>query len=160
MLNVLKGLDYDSLCAHLISQFQNARTTPSQKELYNTIAFAGYEQKQKTNKQAHVANSRRTLFPRTRTDAQTQNVGGQEVMQPKTAGSKVAPQLTRLPSGGKRSRPRGHPRQGSLSMQMLPRKPRDPLRLQMFQSNWTHLWVVVSKMVTSHIPPNMWMRMM
>ena len=35
-------------------------------------------------------NSRRTLFPRTRTGAQTQNVGGQEVMQLRTAGLKVA----------------------------------------------------------------------
>ena len=39
-------------------------------------------------------------------------------MQLRTAGSKVAPQLTRLPSGGKRSRPRGHPRRGSLPMQI------------------------------------------
>src|SRR5882724_11565045 len=42
-------------------------------------------------------NSRRTLFPRTRTGARTQNVGGQEVMQLRTAGLKVAPQLTWFP---------------------------------------------------------------
>jgi len=81
-------------------------------------------------------------------------------MQLRTAGYKVAPQLTRLPSGGKRSRPRGHPRRGSLPMQMLPRKPRDPLRLQMFQSNWTNLWEIISNMVTSHTTPYVWMRMM
>src|SRR5882724_9735090 len=43
MLNTLKGSDYNSILAHLIAQFQNARTTPSQKEVYDTIAFAGYE---------------------------------------------------------------------------------------------------------------------
>jgi len=55
MLNVLEGSDYDSLCAQLIAQFQNARTTPSQKEVYNTIAFVEYEHKQKTNEQARIA---------------------------------------------------------------------------------------------------------
>src|SRR5882724_3962333 len=45
MLNVLKGLDYDSLHTHLIAQFQNARTTPSQKEVYDTIDFVGYKNK-------------------------------------------------------------------------------------------------------------------
>ena len=54
MLNALEGSDYDSLHGHLITQFQNARTAPSQKEVYNTIAFAGYEHKWKTNEQAHV----------------------------------------------------------------------------------------------------------
>src|SRR5882724_6570029 len=55
MLNALKGSDYDSLHGHLITQFQNARTAPSEKEVYNTIAFVGYKHKQKTNEQAHVA---------------------------------------------------------------------------------------------------------
>src|SRR5882724_4147605 len=55
MLNALEGLDYDSLNAHLIAQFQNPRTAPSQKEVYNTIAFAGHEHKQKTNEQEHIA---------------------------------------------------------------------------------------------------------
>jgi len=31
MLNALEDSDYDPLCAHLIAQFQNARTAPSQK---------------------------------------------------------------------------------------------------------------------------------
>src|SRR5882724_1171620 len=107
-----------------------------------------------------LKNSRRTLFPRTRTGAQIQNVGGQEVMQLRTAGSKVVPQLTRLLSGGERSRPRGHSRLGSLPKQTSMRKPRDPMRLQMFQSNWTHLWAVISRMVTSCIHPYMQLRMM
>src|SRR5882724_6941668 len=55
MLNVLEGLDYNSLHPHLIAQFQNARTTPSRNKVYNTIAFVGYEHKQKTNEQAHIA---------------------------------------------------------------------------------------------------------
>src|SRR5882724_5633185 len=75
-------------------------------------------------------------------------------------GLKVVTQLTRLPSGGERSRPRGHPRWGSLPKQTLLRKPRDLLRLQMVQSNWTHLWAVISRMVMSCIPPYMQMRMM
>src|SRR5882724_7064919 len=61
MLNVLEGSDYNSFHAHLISQFHNARTTPSQKEVYDTIAFAGYEHKQKTNEQAHVAKFQKDL---------------------------------------------------------------------------------------------------
>jgi len=81
-------------------------------------------------------------------------------MQLRTAGLKLVPQLTRLPSGGERNRPRGHPRWGSLPKQTFPRKPRDLLRQQMIQSNWTHLWVVISRMVTSHIPPYMRVRTM
>jgi len=45
MLNALEGSDYNSLCTHLIAQFQNAKTAPSQKEVYDAIAFAGYEHK-------------------------------------------------------------------------------------------------------------------
>src|SRR5882724_13111214 len=55
MLNALEGSDYNSLHAHLIAQFQNARSAPSQKEVYDTIAFVGYKHKQKTNEQAHIA---------------------------------------------------------------------------------------------------------
>ena len=45
MLNALEGLDYDYLHTHLIAQFQNARTAPSHKEVYDTIAFVGYQHK-------------------------------------------------------------------------------------------------------------------
>jgi len=55
MLNAFEGSYYNSLHGHLITQFQYVKTAPSQKEVYNTIAFAGYEHKQKTNEQAHVA---------------------------------------------------------------------------------------------------------
>jgi len=39
MLNMLNGSDYDSLCGHLITQFQNARTTPGQKECMTASLF-------------------------------------------------------------------------------------------------------------------------
>jgi len=45
MLNVLEESDYDSIHGHLIAQFQNSRTTPSQKEVYDSISFAGYKHK-------------------------------------------------------------------------------------------------------------------
>src|SRR5882672_3450702 len=35
MLNALKGSDYNSLRCQLVSQFQNARTTPSQTEVHD-----------------------------------------------------------------------------------------------------------------------------
>src|SRR5882724_6431446 len=129
MLNALKGSDYDYLHTHLIAQFQNARTAPSQKSVYNTIAFAGYKHKQKTNEQAHITKFQKDPVFKNKDRCTNPNVGGQEVIQLRTAGSKVAPQLTRLPSGGERSRPRGHPRYGSLPKQTFPRKPRDPVRL-------------------------------
>src|SRR5882672_12313264 len=55
MLNVLKGSDYDSLHGHLIIQFQNARISPDQKEVYDSIAFAGYKHKRRAAEQSHVA---------------------------------------------------------------------------------------------------------
>jgi len=55
MLNALEGSDYDSLRGHLIAQFQNAKITPDQKEVYDSIAFAGYEHKRRATEQAHIA---------------------------------------------------------------------------------------------------------
>jgi len=67
ILNVLEGSDYYSLHTHLIAQFQNARTAPSQKEVYDTIAFVGYTNERPMSRHM-LLNSRWTLFPRTRTD--------------------------------------------------------------------------------------------
>src|SRR5882672_478236 len=64
MLNVLEGSDYDSLHCQLVSQFQNARTTPSQTEVHYAIAFAGFEHKHRTAEQANVTKHQKNTPPK------------------------------------------------------------------------------------------------
>src|SRR5882672_10190485 len=45
MLNVLEGSNYNSLHCQLVSQFQNAKMTPSQTEVHDAITFTGFEHK-------------------------------------------------------------------------------------------------------------------
>src|SRR5882672_3222905 len=64
MLNALEGSDYDLLCCQLVSQFQDARTTPNQTEFHDAIAFAGFEYKRRTAEQANVAKHQKNTLPK------------------------------------------------------------------------------------------------
>src|SRR5882724_12578564 len=66
MLNALEGSHYDSICGQLVSQFQNARMTPSQAEVHNAIAFAGFEHKRRTAEQANFAKHQKDLSSKSR----------------------------------------------------------------------------------------------
>src|SRR6266481_9526742 len=57
LLNALKGTDYDWLCSSLIGQFLNAKTTPDEKDIVETIMFARQDHQCKMSKQANIANA-------------------------------------------------------------------------------------------------------
>src|SRR5882672_10558620 len=71
MLNALEGSDYNSLRGHLIAQFQNAKSAPDQKEVYDSIAFAGYKHKRRATEQAHIAKFQKG--PSLRNDVRCKN---------------------------------------------------------------------------------------
>ena len=59
MLNALEDTDYEPLCIQLLARFQEEQHTLTQKSVYDAIAFAGYEHKQKSTEQANVTKSQK-----------------------------------------------------------------------------------------------------
>lgn len=59
MLNALEDTNYEPLCIQLLSCFQDDLYTSTKKNVYNTIAFAGYKHKQESMEQANVTKSQR-----------------------------------------------------------------------------------------------------
>ena len=59
MMNALEDTDYESLRIQLLSRFQDKSHTPTEKSVYNAIAFAGTEHRWKSMEQANVAKNRK-----------------------------------------------------------------------------------------------------
>ena len=56
-MNALEDTDYESLCIQLLSRFQDESHTPTEKSIYDAIAFASAEHRRKSMEQANVAKN-------------------------------------------------------------------------------------------------------
>src|SRR6266481_1543276 len=54
-LNALEDTDYNFVQTQILSQFMNAKTIPTKKDIVEAIEFARHEHLCKTSVQAHVA---------------------------------------------------------------------------------------------------------